>query len=136
HVLEFFLAGAFPHQEALLSRSNLVPRTGDKKPRGDDALGPRRLHHVAGKLLLDKLRVGAVLIERANDVIAVAPAVVAELVALEPLALAEAHHIEPVPAPTLAVMRTGQQTLHHFLISVRPGVIDEILDLARCRRQP
>src|SRR5690606_34849353 len=49
-VFEFVLPDDLLHRVALLLLADLVPRTGDKKAGGDDALRPRPLDDIAGQL--------------------------------------------------------------------------------------
>src|SRR5262249_55928806 len=123
-VFQFLLTNALPHESALLGGADFVPRPGDEEAGGDDAFRRDRLQHIAGDLLPDKLRIRLILIKGANDVIAVAPGVLAQLVALEALTFAEAHDVKPVPAPPLAVMRRGQETIHQPLDGLWRDVID------------
>src|SRR5262249_5224361 len=102
---QLFFADARPHQDALLRGPDLVPRPGDQETRRNDAIGRHRLQHVAGQLLRDELRVRFVVIEGAQNPITIAPGMVAQLVALEALTLAAGGDVEPVPTPTLAVVR-------------------------------
>ncbi len=52
-----------------------VPRPRGDEAGGDDAIGICREKHVPGKLLLHETRIGFVLIERADDVVAIRPGV-------------------------------------------------------------
>src|SRR5262249_29221354 len=56
-------------------------------------------------------------------------------VLLVPVAVGVAGSIEPVPTPSLAVMRRREQSIDHLLVSVRAPVREERINLGRRRRQ-
>ena len=93
------------------------------------------VQHVAGDLLLDELRVRFIVIEGLDDVIAVAPGVVADAVVLEAVAFGKAGLVEPVPRPPFAVVRGGQQSIDHLFVGVGRIVLEKGVDLVRRRRQ-
>ena len=64
---------------------------------------------VAGELLEDELVVRLVGVERGDDVVAVAPGVAVGDVLVQAVGVGVAGHVEPVPAPALAVARRGEQ---------------------------
>ena len=76
--------------------------------------------HVAGHLFLDEPAVRLVLVERPDHVIAVRPGVGARLVLVVAVGVAVMDHVEPVPAPALAVVRAGQQAVDQPLVGVGP----------------
>ena len=82
------------------SVADLVPGPADEIARGDQGLEVVRVQHVAGDLLPDELVVGQVAVERLDHPVAVAPGVVADVVVLEALALAEPDDVQPVPRPS------------------------------------
>src|SRR5262245_16076550 len=125
HIFEFFLANSQAKQRAYRTGACFVPRTGDKKARGHDAVASRAGEHVAGNLLADELVVRLVLVEALNDVIAIAPRVIADLVAFEALTLREPSHVEPVSSPALAITRRGQQSINQLLICIWRLVFQE-----------
>ena len=114
---------------------DLVPGAADVVPRGDQRVEVARVQHVAGDLLPDELVVGQVAVERLDHPVAVAPGVVADVVALEALALAEPDDVEPVPRPALAVAGRGEQAVDQLLVGAGRRVGDEPLDLLRLGRQ-
>lgn len=57
-------------------------------------------------------------------------------VALEAVGLGIADHVQPVAAPTLAIVRRSQQPIDQFFVSVGRGVGHIGGDLGRRRRQP
>src|SRR5205823_5855784 len=56
-----------------------------------------------------------VVVERLDDVVAVAPGIRPEFVGLESFALGVAGKVEPVPRPAFAVTRGGEQAVHDFV---------------------
>ncbi len=128
HVIQFV--------SALLARQNyvgtlhLVVCAAHEKTR-------RRIfaEQIARELFPDELVVRLVLVERANDVIAIRPGVVARRVHLEARRLGEPHHVQPVPRPPLAVARRRQQPLHQSLVSVQTFVRQKRAHFLRRRRQ-
>src|SRR5437763_1561992 len=70
-----------------------------------------RLERVASELFEDKPRVRRIVVEAADDVVAIGPGIGAEGVHLVAVALGEAGDVEPVPRPALAVVWTLQQAV-------------------------
>ena len=105
------------------------------KPVADDAVGIVRVQHVAGHLLPDEAAIGLVRVEGPDDVIAIGPGVIAAFVLVVAVRVAVVDHVEPVPAPALAVARRRQQAIDQLLVGVRRVVLDEGVDLLRRRRQ-
>ena len=66
---------------------------------------------VAGDLFGEEGVVRLVLVERADHVVAVSPGIGAVEVVLEAVGVGVARNIEPVPAPTFAVVRRGEQPI-------------------------
>src|SRR5262249_55111064 len=54
---------------------------------------------------------------------------------LEAMTFGESCHVEPVPRPTLAVMRTGEQGVEQPLIGIGRRIVDEPVDFLGSRRQ-
>ena len=79
-----------------------------------------------------------VAVERPDDVIPVGPRprVLLPLEEDVPLVVGVPGHVEPVPAPALAVVGGGQQAIDDFLVGVRGLVRLERGDFTRRRRQP
>ena len=105
------------------------------KPGGDQRLVFVGSDLVAGQLLAQEPIVRLVVVEGADDVIAIAPGVLAVRVVLEAVGLGEADDIQPVLAPVLAIVRAGEQALDQFLPGIRRAVGDERLDFGGRRRQ-
>ena len=64
---------------------------------------------IAGDVLAHKLVVRHVVVEGADQVVAVAPGVVYLVIPLVAVRFRESHHIHPVPGQALAEMRRSQQ---------------------------
>src|SRR5262249_13414828 len=77
--------------------------------------------HVAGDLLLNESPIGLILVEGADDVIAVRPGVGAGLVLVVAVGVAVVDHVEPVSAPPLAAGRRGQPPVPAALVRGRRG---------------
>ena len=94
---------------------------------------------VGGNLFENETVVRLVLIETADDIVAVGPGegikVVLVVAARLALGVAVARHVEPVPTPALAVMRRGEQPFHHLCKRVWRMVVDERLHFFRRGRQ-
>jgi len=99
--------------------------------------GDGRQQLVAGQLLGDELVEGPVVVEGADDVVAIAPGPRALGIGLDSaVGVGVAGDVEPVAPPALTVGRRGQQPVHQALIARVGRVLDECLDLLRRRRQP
>jgi len=85
-------------------------------------------------VLGEELVVWHIGVEGPHHVIAIAPRIGDLVVELVPLRLGVADEIEPVPPPTLAVMRARQQLIHHLLERLGRIVLQELRDLPRRRR--
>ena len=98
-----------------------------------EAGGPGFL--VGGDLLPNEGIVRLVVVERRNDVIAVAPGGDVEVVGLEAGGVGVANQVQPVAAPTLSITGGREQAIDQFLVGVFRGVVDELGDLLRGGRQ-
>ena len=87
-----------------------------------------RLQQVAGNLFPDKLVVRLVLVERINDIVAVAECVDVGEVFVEAIAVGIAGDVEPVATPFFAVMRRGQKPIDDPAECIRRFVSEEIGD--------
>ena len=90
---------------------------------------------VAGDVLLHELVVREVLVESADHVVAIAPGVLLVEVEFVAVGFGEAHQIEPVPGPALAIVRRDQQPVDDLFISLRGIVGKERRDLFGRGRQ-
>ena len=70
-----------------------------------------------------------------NDIVAIGPEIIDEVVLLKPLALAKACDIEPVAAPLFTIVRAGQQAVDQPFPGLRIGIGDKSGDLFRSWRQ-
>ena len=91
--------------------------------------------HIAGDLLADEPAVGKVAIEGRDHVVAIRPGMVAALVLVVAVRVAVMGHVEPVPAPSLAVMRAGEQSIDQGFVGVRRSIVQKLLDFLGRRRQ-
>ena len=126
------------HVEAEAAGDGQVAGGGDRF-RGPTRSGIGRQFRgqdVAGDLLADELVVRLVGVEGVDDVVAVAPGLGHGEVGRLAGRVGVADHVEPVPAPLLAVGRRRQQPVHELVESVRRAVGEEGVDLVRRRRQP
>ncbi len=86
----------------------VVPGTETMEARGDDRVGAGLGQLVAGDLLDKEAVVGFIVVERADDPVAIAPGVGLGRVALESVGLGEPYDVEPVPRPSLAMCGAGE----------------------------
>ncbi len=91
----------------------------------DSRPGIVRPQLISGDLLFHEAVVWLVLIERLNDVIAVAPGVRAGLVGFEPFTFGVSGEVQPMTRPPLAIVRRGEQPVDNFLVRVGRFVGDE-----------
>ena len=63
----------------------------------------------------DEAVVGKILIEGANDVVAIAPGFILIEIEFMSVGFRESDEVQPVPGPTLAVVRRCEQPVHHLL---------------------
>jgi hypothetical protein len=128
-----------------LSLTGGVGHVGPEKieTRGDQGGHIAREHFVSRQLFLNEAVVWLVRVERSDDVIAVAPGIGAGFVEFVAVALGEPSQVEPMPAPALAVLRTGQKSVDRLLqrllarVHLR-GVAGghEVRGFLRCGREP
>ena len=81
-------------------------------------------------MFLNKLVVWLVVVERLDNVVAVAPRVVAVTVVFKSAGIGVANRVEPVAAPALPVMRRRQQLFDHLGKCIRRTVVQEGLDVS------
>ena len=103
--------------------------------RPTSTAGIARPHGVAGQVLDHEPIERLVFVERSNDIVAERPGVVDHMVHFEAGAFAESHHIEPVPAPVLAVARRSEQPIDQSFVGVGRIVAQKCVDFFRRRRQ-
>ena len=113
----------------------VIPDTEPVKTGGDQAVIVHVRQLVAGDLLHHEPVVRLVLVERADDVVAVFPDKRFFIVALVAVGLGEAHDVEPMAAPAFAVLRQAEQMLDEPWPGVGRVVVHERLHLAIGRRQ-
>ena len=111
--------------------SNHVARTGPKETGSDECLGVARVKFVTGQLLEYKLVVGLVVIESADDVIAVAPGVRTFGVQFEAIGIGIADNVEPFLAEAFTVARAGHEAVDQAVGGTRTWVFEIGFDLSR-----
>ena len=115
----------------------------EKRPPGRDhrlidvraGTEPRLGEKIAGQMFDQKLIVRDALVERTDEVVAVVPGVGDDVVALVPARLGVAHQVHPVPRPTFAEMRRGQQPVYDAFAGAGSGVREKRLNVVATRRQ-
>ena len=98
-IIEPELAGFFED-----GHRGLLPGAHAEEAGGNDGIGSGFIEFVAGDLFADEVGVGFVLVETANDVVAVAPGVGAIVVVGEAGGVGVAGDIEPMPGEVFAVI--------------------------------
>src|SRR5205823_646681 len=86
------------------------------KARGEQRLVVAGIDLIAGDLLLNEAVIRLVVIERAYDVVAVAPGMGTLGVGLVAVGIGVADQVEPAQRPALPIVRGGEQTVYHLLI--------------------
>ena len=129
HVVQFIRA--LRRRQHRVRAFYLVPRPAHQKTHGG-VLAEK----VARELLEDEALVRLVLVQRADDIVAIPPGGRARLVHLEAVGFGEAHDIQPMLRPPLTVMRRRQQAFDDFLVSIGGPVSLKSPHLGRRRRQP
>ena len=75
------------------------------------SVGRLRVERIAGQLFFDEAGVGLVVVEGADDIVAIGPSVGAELVFIVAVGVAVVDDVEPVAAPAFAIARGGQEAV-------------------------
>ena len=136
--VHLFVVDVVEHLGPVLLSQRL--RSQRQESGGDDA-APVQLtrtpgrQQVAGNLLADELVVRQILVERFNDVIAIAPCIRVAVVFVVAGGIGIARDVQPVASPLLAISRRGEQAIHGLLVRFRGMVRQEALDLFLGRRQ-
>ena len=112
-----------------------IPRPRCDEAERLDAVVRAGKKHVSRDLLLHETRVGLVVVERADDIVAIRPCIRAQLVLVIAVRVAVVDDVEPVPRPALAVARGGEQLVHEPLVGIRRMVGGKGGDLLRRRRE-
>src|ERR1700733_14350426 len=93
--------------------------------RGDQRLVFLWSDFVAGQLFLNETVVWRVVVESADHIVAITPGIGAEVVVLEAFGLGEAHDVQPVVAPVLAIMLAREKTVDNCFPGFRRSVVYE-----------
>ena len=132
HVVEPLLPGNGRYRHA-----GVLPRAHPQEARRQDGLRVAREQLIASNLLEHEAVVGLVVVERADDVIAITPGIGPLVVVREACRICVARHVKPVATPALAVTRRSQEAIHDFRERsfVASGILDERFDLLGSGRQ-
>src|SRR5207244_7209346 len=93
----------------LFIRRLVVPGSQPREAGGDERLRSGVGELVTGKLFEDEAIVRLVLIERTDDILAIAPHAWLDGVALVAISLGITGQVKPVPAPTFAITSTREK---------------------------
>ncbi len=85
--------------------------------------------HVARHVLGHELVIGKIIIERSDEIVAIAKGVGGVVIKLVPPALGVAKEIHPVTSPFLAKLRGCQQAIDDFFIGIGRIILDKSLYL-------
>src|SRR5262249_2340583 len=91
---------------------------------------------VAGELFLHETVERLIAVERADDIVAVAPRMRTPVISLEAISLREANEVKPRQGLPLAVRRRREQPVQHFLERVGGPVHKEFVHVRGCWREP
>ena len=94
------------------------------------------LDKVASDVFFHKPIKRHIVVQRADDIVAVLPCVRDVVIKLVAIALGITHQVKPVPAPLLSIPRRRQQPIHQPLIGLRRLVFHKRIHLRRRRGQP
>ena len=134
HVVQVIRAGQ-PLEDGTgrLRLPHEIPRPRREETGGDHRLGIVGSQRVTGNLVAQKLVIRHVGVQRLDDPVAIAPGVVAPLIAFESVRVGVMSDVQPVPRPPLAVMRRIEQPFDEAFIRIWITIVDERLDLFRRR---
>ena len=110
--------------------------TGSEESERHSQMRLIRKNDIGGDLLTDEPVPRRVAIETGNDIIAKPPGVGPENVVFIAMGIRKMNRIQPVPRPTLAVPRRGQQSIYQHLIGLRILALHKGFHFFRSRRQP
>ena len=113
----------------------VVPRAQPEEAGGNEGVGRGVGKLVAGDLLDQEAVVRLIVVECADDPIAIAPGAGLGRVSLESVGFRESDEIEPVSRPALAVMGAGEQLIDDPVERLGRRVAEECLLLLGRRRQ-
>ncbi len=113
-----------------------VPGPRRQKTQRHDPLRIPGKQRVAGHLLGHEPGVGLVLVEAANEIIAIPPGIRPGTILVVAVCLGKMSHVDPVPRPAFAVTRAGQKPIDHRLVGRGGRVGQKGIQLLRGGRQP
>ena len=132
HLFQFVLLRKLLH--SLATTNHGVVDTGDEKPRSRGAFSTG-LQQVTHELHADEFVVRHVAIEGFDHPVTVVPEVVSWTVSFEPVAFPEAHNVEPVSSPALAVTRRLEQAVDNLRVLFVGRIANECRNDIGTRRQ-
>ncbi len=106
-----------------------------RKPKATVAWGSSGYRTSPATCSQTKRAVGLVFIERADQIVAIRPRIRARAILIVAVRLRKVGHVHPMPRPTLAIARTGEQPIDLALVPARAGVRYIGRHLFRRRRQ-
>ena len=120
--------------------ADVAERAFIPRPRREETQSRREFRllgkqYIGGDLFLGELRKRCVRVERADEVVAVAPGVGPHAILIVAVRLGEMHEVHPLPGHAFAVVRRREQLVDEFLVGLRRGVVQERVDLRGRRRQ-
>ena len=101
-----------------LDVTDVVPGTCGEHPCGDDRARVILVEDISSELLCDEVRVGFVLVERADDPVPVRPGVRARLVLVITVGVGVVDDVEPVSCPTFTVAWGREQAVDLSLVGI------------------
>lgn len=105
------------------------------KRRRDELIDGRVREQIAGELFDGECVVRLILVERADDPVAVGMDCEPQRVGAVALAVGIAGEVEPGAGPAFAELRCGEKPVHDLLIGIGRFVGDESVNLGGCRGQ-
>ena len=131
HVVELAVAGEFEF---------LFGDLGGEHAGGEEAGGRHRLpvigsQFISGDLPVHELIERHVLVERADDEVAILIGGGTVGIVLESIGLGKARDVQPVARPALAIGGAGEQGVDQLFLGIGGWVIDERIDCLGCGRQ-
>ena len=113
-----------------------VMRASHQKGATDLNIGIARSDYISRQMLSEKDVKRLVLVYRTNHIVAKRPKIIDHPVLLEPNTLAKANHIQPMPTPTLAVVRRVQEAIDQLFVGQWIWIADEDIHLFHRWRKP
>ena len=119
-----------------LTVARLIPRSTHQQTGCDDTVLGDWLDRITRDLFSHELRVGFVLVEAFDHIVAVVPSVFANAIVFKALTFCITSHVQPMPTPSLAIMRRGKKSFYLLFISARGFILDKGVQLFGGRWKP